>query len=442
MRFVPYLFAAALLASPLPALASSVSAPVLIGGIVAGLAVVVGVVVANRPVGLLVAALAGAGVSLYLGIEHYNALAGGSSICSVSETINCDKVNTSTYSQIGPVPIALLGFGFYVAMAWLLLQHLRARSTANLALVVVGTGLGLAYNLFLGWASYSLGAVCPFCVSTYVLNAILLVGAVLDRRGAEPGLVNDALNGLQKDGAISLIAGLAALIVGNMVVHPGQSATEVAVAGGDTSALVAYYQQPQGPVTIEPDDPYKGAAEPKYELVEWADFQCPHCAMMFPKLKAVLDTNPDTRLYYKHYPIAQACNPNVGWEGHADACGAAAAAVCANQQSAFWPLAEKMFKNQEYLDPPSLKFLATDVGLDGDRIMNCVEDPATKAAVLQDVNAGAKAGVHGTPAVYLKGLFGDRWVHIKGGDLEINALIKAHREGAKLPDPPPYTEDH
>ncbi len=435
------LVAAGLALMPLPALAAGPSAPVLIGSIVAGLAVIAAIVAVKRPIGLVIAAVTGAAISLYLGLEHYNALAGGSSICSVSETINCDKVNTSTYSEIGPIPIALLGFGFYVGMTWISVAYLRTQTAANLALVVVGTGLGLAYNAFLAWASYQVGAVCPFCVATYTINAILFAGALVERHGKGGALMADLFTALQNEGAAVVISGLAGLLVGNLIARPQESPAEVVASGGSVEALVAYYEQAEGQVTFDRDDPYKGAENPKYEIVEWADFQCPHCGMVFPKLKSVIEQNPDVRLYYKHYPIAQACNPNVGWEGHVDACGAAAAAVCANHNNSFWPLAEKMFKNQEYLDPASLRFLLTDVGLDADALMRCIEDPATKSAVALDVAAGTKAGVHGTPAIFLRGLFGDQWVSIKGSDVEINALLKAHRSGATLPPPPPPSHE-
>ncbi|HNC99880.1 MAG TPA: thioredoxin domain-containing protein, partial [Myxococcota bacterium] len=197
------------------------------------------------------------------------------------------------------------------------------------------------------------------------------------------------------------------------------------------------YELPAGTVRYEPNDPVKGNPEAKFILVEWADFQCPHCAAMFPELKKVIEENPDVKLYYKHYPISQTCNHFVEWEGHKDSCRAAAASVCANAQNAFWPLAEKMFKNQEYLGKDDLRFMVQQAGLDSVAFEACMADPATEAAVREDVEAGGLAQINGTPSIFLKGPFGDQWVKINGGHEEINAVLAAARAGQPLPPPPP-----
>jgi uncharacterized membrane protein len=64
--------------------------------------------------GSLAVALAGLAISAYLTVEHYTAstlLA-----CPESATINCQKVTTSQWSHIGPVPVAVLGLGYFLAM--------------------------------------------------------------------------------------------------------------------------------------------------------------------------------------------------------------------------------------------------------------------------------------------------------------------------------------
>jgi protein-disulfide isomerase len=165
--------------------------------------------------------------------------------------------------------------------------------------------------------------------------------------------------------------------------------------------------------------------------------------MMAEELDAVMKApeNTDVRMLFKHYPISNGCNPNVDREGHANACSAAAAADCAGKQNAFFDLSHKMFKNQQYLKPDEIRFLAREAKLDMNAFEACWAEPATMDGVRRDVQAGTQAGVQGTPAVFLKGAFGDQWVRIKGGKDAVSAILKAARAGTPLPAPAPPSGD-
>ena len=96
-----------------------------------------------------------------------------------------------------------------------------------------------------------------------------------------------------------------------------------------------------------------------------------------------------------------------------------------------------MFKNQEYLGKDDLRFMIQQSGLDTVAFEACMADPATEAAVREDVEAGGLAQINGTPSIFLKGPFGDQWVKINGGREEIEAILVAARSGQTLPTPPP-----
>jgi protein-disulfide isomerase/uncharacterized membrane protein len=418
-------------ALPTMAWAADAGGTGVLAGIGVGLLVVVAAVVAARPYGMLLAAFSGIGVSAYLAYEHHQV---GSTVCDVSSAVSCSNVIKSEYGEIAGVPVALFGVGYFLAMSWLASRYAFQQKAGALALLQVGAVLGVAADVYFGWAMTQVGSLCPFCASTYVLNLVLLVASSLERRGKEEGFSQ----ALPSEGGPAVVIGLAGLIFGLMAT--GGSGKSVAASGGGkagTTSLVGMYELPAGTVRYEPNDPVKGNPEAKFILVEWADFQCPHCAATFPELKKVIEENPDVKLYYKHYPISQTCNHFVEWEGHKDSCRAAAASVCANAQNAFWPLAEKMFKNQEYLGKDDLRFMVQQSGLDTVAFEACMADPATEAAVREDVEAGGVAQINGTPSIFLKGPFGDQWVKINGGREEINAILAAARAGQPLPPPPP-----
>ncbi|MDP6933580.1 MAG: DsbA family protein, partial [Myxococcota bacterium] len=151
--------------------------------------------------------------------------------------------------------------------------------------------------------------------------------------------------------------------------------------------------------------------------------------------------NPDVQVRFKHYPISNECNDNVGGPGHERACAAAMATECARQQGRFWPYSRLLFKNQGNLDPEGLRFMADQVGLDLEAFAACTDSEAPLAVVKEDVRHAAQVGVHGTPALFLKGVTGEDWVRVRGGALEALVLIELHRSGEALPPTPPATPE-
>lgn len=423
----------------IPGVAMAADGTAVLAGTGVGVLICVAAVVAARPFGLALSAFAGAMASFYLAYEHTQT---GTAICDISSAISCTAVNTSEYSKMMGIPVALFGLGYFLAMSWLAFRYAFQQKAGALGLLQLGAVLGVGFDIYLGFRMFQIGSLCPFCASTYVMNLLLLVGSSLERRGKEINLVG----ALQTDGSTAVVLGLVGLVVGIAATGSGSSGSShgtKAASNGPVTAddLKGTYEMAAGPIHYEPNDPMKGNPDGKYILVEWADFQCPHCKLMFPELKKVVEENPDVQLHYKNYPISQNCNHFVEWEGHKDACNAAAAGVCANAQNAFWPLAEKMFENQEYLGKDDIRFMVSQVGLNATAFEACMGDPATAAAVKEDVEAGGLANIHGTPAIFLKGPFGDQWVTVKGGREAINNILKVARAGGSLPPPPPPSPD-
>jgi len=143
--------------------------------------------------------------------------------------------------------------------------------------------------------------------------------------------------------------------------------------------------------------PTQGPANAAVTIVEFSDFECPYCGGLFPTLKQVEKNYPDTvRIVYRQFPLA-----NI----HPHAQKAAEASLCAADQNKFWEFHDSMFGNQRELSVPDLKQRATDLKLDSAAFNQCL-DSGKKAAVIQvDIDAGARAGVSGTPALFINGRF-------------------------------------
>jgi len=203
-----------------------------------------------------------------------------------------------------------------------------------------------------------------------------------------------------------------------------------------SDALLALYSQPAGPVELDGTEPVLGDPDAKYMIVEFADFGCGHCARAAVEFKQLIESNPNMQLRFRAFPLSGECNPALEGEGGTDRCHAAMAAECANQQDKFWDFTSKVFKNQRFLDDASLAFQADAAGMDLQAYETCMSDPATRAAVVADAEAGAAAGVRGTPGIFLFGLR-DEPIYLNAAPANIEMLIDAVESGRTLPAPLP-----
>jgi uncharacterized membrane protein len=111
---------------------------------------------------LTVLALAGLGVAGYLTYVHY---AGIDPVCTTGGS--CEKVQTSVYSELAGVPVALIGLLGYMAILGLLLGPDNETSRCvSMALTLAG----FAFSAYLTYRElYSIHAICEWCVSSAVV---------------------------------------------------------------------------------------------------------------------------------------------------------------------------------------------------------------------------------------------------------------------------------
>jgi protein-disulfide isomerase len=138
----------------------------------------------------------------------------------------------------------------------------------------------------------------------------------------------------------------------------------------------------------------EGNANARVTLVEFADYECPHCKRFQPVLRQILDEfRKDIRIYFKHYPLPQ----------HTNARLAAEAAVAAQKQGKFWPYQDKLWENQDSLSPADMEKFAKEIGLDLTKFRADLEDPKVKARVQKDRVDGTTLGLSSTPTLYING---------------------------------------
>jgi uncharacterized membrane protein len=123
-------------------------------------------------VGSLVFAIAGLLISIYLTVEHFTTstlLA-----CPDSATINCQKVTTSHWSHVGPVPVAVLGLVYFAAMT-ALCAPIAWRHTPLDRIRVSAAAVGVASAVYLVWIElFRINAICLWCSAVHLCTIGLL----------------------------------------------------------------------------------------------------------------------------------------------------------------------------------------------------------------------------------------------------------------------------
>jgi protein-disulfide isomerase len=158
------------------------------------------------------------------------------------------------------------------------------------------------------------------------------------------------------------------------------------------------------PVPLEPgemrfdidldDDPSLGPVDAPITIVEFSDFNCPYCRRFhtetFPSLLAAY---PDQiHFVYRDFPVVG------GFE-------AAQAAECANLQGDFWPFHDLLLSgDQPALNSDAYSVYASELGLDVQDLLDCVESGQFTAEVEADARYASGLGVTGTPTFFINGI--------------------------------------
>lgn len=141
----------------------------------------------------------------------------------------------------------------------------------------------------------------------------------------------------------------------------------------------------------------KGPMNAPVVIEEFADFQCPTCASMHPRVQELLATYGNrVRVIYRQFPL----------QGHQWSYDAACATEAAGMQGKFWDMQNLIFTNQQaWSNSPDARRIFTDyaktLGLDVQKFSDDMIGMAVKNRVDADLQRGRAIGVASTPSFYI-----------------------------------------
>ncbi|MCB0191167.1 MAG: DsbA family protein [Anaerolineae bacterium] len=163
------------------------------------------------------------------------------------------------------------------------------------------------------------------------------------------------------------------------------------------AGLIYLGNQGGEPPTVDlADFPTMGDPDAPVTMVEYSDFGCPHCqafnAEKFEQLKTEYIDSGQIKYVVHPYYLG---NPQIGL--------ATQAAWCAHDQGGFFEFQHAMFEQQGQIEYTTDAFagLATELGLDGDALAQCVSDGTHSSDVESARQAATRRGVNSTPTFFV-----------------------------------------
>lgn len=150
------------------------------------------------------------------------------------------------------------------------------------------------------------------------------------------------------------------------------------------------------------DGPYKGSADKTLELVEFADFECPHCKEAQANMDKLAVDFPKARIVFQNYPLER-IHPEAKLAAEYGACVAKAGG-----SGAFFTFAGAVFEGQEGLATAdgatlTLNSAVTKAGLDPAKVATCANTPSTSDDVEKSVQLAQDLNINLTPTLMING---------------------------------------
>jgi uncharacterized membrane protein/predicted DsbA family dithiol-disulfide isomerase len=362
---------------------------------------------------LLAFAALGLGAASMSSVAHYRLLTtpGYSSFCDINATVSCTQAYLSPYGSFAGVPVAVAGVFFFLLIFLLVgiggAEKSPVRESVPGYVFALST-IGLAFALYLAWASYfQLKTFCMLCAATYVAVIALFIisgGATTFPMTTLPRRAPRDVRALFSSPVALILALLYIAGAGSVIAYFPSEAPPVQTAAAlptltdkQRADLVAWWDlQPRVDLSVPPD----GA---KVVLVGFSDFQCPHCRTAhesYRSLVAKYAGNSQVRFVARHFPLEGECNPNAPNGNHMAACESAAAVVMARQTGKAAIMEDWLYEHQTTLTPSNVREAAKDIG-------GIADFNGGYAKALEEVRADARMGgvlnVTSTPTFFLDG---------------------------------------
>ncbi len=140
-------------------------------------------------------------------------------------------------------------------------------------------------------------------------------------------------------------------------------------------------------------NPFLGNKDAKVVIVEYADFQCRFCKQFFPIIRRLtVEYKDKIRFEFRDFPILGDNSVFLAESGK-----------CVNEQGKFFEFHDKIYTSKNKVTKENLFYILNSIGVNIEKFNDCMQNRRYKKLVEDDLESGFRAGVKGTPTIFING---------------------------------------
>ncbi len=336
----------------------------------------------------------------------------GESFCNLNEAINCDTVALSPYSSFAGVSVPTMGLIYFTIVILLAMRALKQHRQNSVGeqtrkLILLTASVGVLTSIVLAILSLTqIGAFCLVCGIIYFLCVLnFFFSWTLYKFAAKK---EESPERFSKATLFLFVAALAAQFLfepmANFAARQSGAGDSSEIAPEILQQVVAQMNAQNRYDIPDQSSPVFGNPQAKVTLVEFSDFECPHCANNHKHMRELLNAmGSEIRVVYKNFPLDPACNTGGS---HRLACHAARVARCVFKlggKDPFQKIQHILFEEQKSFTKESMKKSALAFGIKEPDLTSCLESSQVQEEIREEIEVAKSVGVEGTPSLFVNG---------------------------------------
>ncbi len=323
--------------------------------------------------------------------------------------ISCLAVAKSKYSTLFAIPLSVYGIFLYLIISIFSILMLYEKKNFIPALFLFWITLFASiFNLsLLGISVFLIKAVCPLCISTYMISFIcfgLSIIYLVKTKKIRASLINE--NSYLKKYVIIFFS----VILFSSCISYGANYTVKQKKEDYIFKEIWKRFSKEKKMNIDVSSYIEsGFKDAPITIIEFSDLLCPHCAKTSHTIDEIMESNPhNIKVKFINFPLDSTCNYLASRVVHRGACKLAKASVCAAKYNKFDKYKKLVF--QKKIDNPdfepdsnTIKELAKSLDIDEIELEKCVYSPETLIGLQKQFAEAVKFNVRSTPTLYING---------------------------------------
>lgn len=365
----------------------------------------------NKRIAISILSLIGLALSIELCVVYYNSnfvQNAAPSICAISDTIDCDGVAKTAYSQSLGVPLSLWGVCLYLFtlfMTWIdkiqkfdftgLLKVFKNQTSYIFSLML------LSFVMSMGLATISIfkiNSICLFCFMTYLVDLIIALVAkdwkqnlLFEIKTSIADFI-EALKVRRQAFYFFLVVVLAAAIL-------SYTATTNVLA--PQLKIQKMLKQMINSLKLEQADGNTiGPKNADLVINEYIDFNCGGCFIAHIYLHRIVEEFENVKVVQHNLPLEKVCNHNMQYEGHKGSCMKTSYALAAKKQNKYWEMADILFLQQPETEKEVIE-KARLADFDIRKLKDDVNSEEIKTEIKDSIAEADSKDIQGTPTIYI-----------------------------------------